>query len=134
MKIMPGGHRTKAERVRASVREVAICRRDLLDQSETISHKPSEVPGARNICSLTKKANLESSRSHAKLLGFSQRRDSRASQARLFFVKALPHEQAGTAAGGADPPRLDRGVAPGSHAIVVRARKVRFRGAELFNL
>jgi len=31
-------------------------------------------------------------------------------------------------------PRLDCGVAIGSHTIAVPARKVRFRGAELFNL
>ena len=32
-------------------------------------------------------------------------------QVPLFFVRELPHEQAGTGAGGAEPPCLDRRIA-----------------------
>jgi hypothetical protein len=44
----------------------------------------------------------------------------------LSFVKELPHEEAGTGAGGADPPSLDRTIATGRHLIADRAREVRY--------
>ena len=47
--------------------------------------------------------------------------------ARLSFVKELPHEHAGTTAGGAEPANLDRAIATASQLVIaVRAREVRF--------
>jgi hypothetical protein len=47
--------------------------------------------------------------------------------ARLSFVKDLPHEQAGTGAGGADSASLDRAIATGNHFNADRVREMRYR-------
>ena len=46
--------------------------------------------------------------------------------ANLFFVKELPHKQARTGAGRANPTSLHRTIVNGSHVVAVCAREMRY--------